>query len=73
MRPYLIARKRWRRLYNAWYVLAMLALVVLYFSAAIALGYAISKRYGHDATSHNDLGGYREACGELAPLVGDDC
>jgi hypothetical protein len=26
-----------------------------------------------DATSHNALGGYRDACGELPGMIGDDC
>lgn len=28
---------------------------------------------GPPLNSHNEHGGYRDACGELPPLVGDDC
>ena len=45
--------------------------------AAVALVVALTAcstmKHSPDGSSHNTAGGYRDACGELPGLVGDDC
>lgn len=52
----------------------MRAKLTLYFAMLLLLNscafYPISD---DEQSSHNQYGGYREACGELPPLIGDDC
>ena len=45
--------------------------------AAVALVVALTAcgtmKHSPDGSSHNAAGGYRDACGELPGLIGDDC
>jgi hypothetical protein len=49
-----------------------LALAVVLSGCAATSSHNAAGGY-RDAPSHNSAGGFVEACGELPPLLGDDC
>jgi hypothetical protein len=50
---------------------AALALALLVLSACSAPGALTTD--GNDWPTHNEYGGFYDSCGDLPPVIGDDC